>query len=91
MQDVEDFRRVLGSDTLAVIDRPRKIVAPSHSSLIEQVKWNAPSFAVGGDDRITLGLKRKGGVRLVLHKGAKRRPTEGFIPRYRRAGEVAGC
>ncbi len=61
-----------------MIDRLREIVAASHPSLIEQIKWNAPSFAVGGDDRITLGVERKGGVRLVLHRGAKSRPAGGF-------------
>jgi hypothetical protein len=78
VQDIEGFRSALDGETLAMIDRLREIVASSHPSLIEQIKWNAPSFAVGGDDRITLGVERKGGVRLVLHRGAKLRPAEGF-------------
>ncbi len=64
VQDIEGFRSVLDGETLAMIDRLREIVAASHPSLNEQIKWNAPSFAVGGDDRITLGVERKGGVRL---------------------------
>jgi hypothetical protein len=47
--------------------------------LSERIKWNAPSFALGDDDRITLGLERKGGVRVVLHRGAKVQDTAGFV------------
>jgi hypothetical protein len=78
VQDIEVFRSALDSDTLAMIDRLRAIVAASHPSLTEQIKWNAPSFAIGGDDRITLGVERKGGVRVVLHRGAKPQPAAGF-------------
>ncbi len=46
--------------------------------MVEHVKWNAPSFRVGGDDRITLGLQRSGEVRVVLHRGAKSAPAPGF-------------
>lgn len=78
VQDIEDFRHGLDSDTLAMIDRLREIVGVSHSSLIERIKWNAPSFGVGGDDLITLGMERKGGVRLVLHRGANPQPDGDF-------------
>ncbi len=39
-------------------------------NLVESIKWNAPNFAQDGEDRITLGVERKGGVRAVLHRGA---------------------
>lgn len=60
------------------IDALRKIVRASHDSLVEHIKWNAPSFMLDGEDRITLGLDRKGGVRLVLHRGAKARAADDF-------------
>jgi hypothetical protein len=72
------FRSQLDGETLVMIDRLRAIVAASNPSLVEGIKWNAPSFAIGGDDRITLGVERKGGVRLVLHRGAKPMPNDGF-------------
>ena len=38
---------------------------------IEGVKWNAPNWAVGGRDVVTLNLAPKGPVRVVLHRGAR--------------------
>ena len=78
MSTIEEFRSKLDGDTLAMIDRLRAIVAASDSQLAEHVKWNAPSFTLGGVDLITLGLEREGGVRLVLHRGAKAEDTRGF-------------
>ena len=45
----------------------------------EHIKWNAPSFRIDGDDRITLGLNPKGGVRAVLHRGVKAKDATGFV------------
>lgn len=42
--------------------------------LEEGIKWNAPSFKHGGDDRLTLNLSAKDKVRLILHCGAKAGP-----------------
>lgn len=38
---------------------------------VEEVKWNAPSFAVDGRHMITLMRPKGGGARVVLHRGAK--------------------
>ena len=43
----------------------------------EMIKWNAPSFALQGEDRVTLGVERNGGWRLVLHRGAATK-VDGF-------------
>lgn len=71
MPSVEEFRRGLDGDTRAIVDALRKIIAGAHPKLEEGIKWNAPSFALAGEDRITLGIERKGGVRVVFHRGAK--------------------
>ncbi len=80
MATVEAFLQDLPPDTRALVDALRNAIAGP--DLVERLKWNAPSFAVapGGDDddRITLGLERKGGVRVVLHRGAKAKDTSGF-------------
>jgi len=60
------------------VDALRAIVIEAHPGLSERIKWNAPSFAVGDEDRITLGIERKGGVRVVLHRGAKARDSQDF-------------
>lgn len=68
----------LSPETRAMVDRLRAIVRAAAPELIETIKWNAPSFADGDQDRITLGLERKGGVRIVLHRGAAVRDAAGF-------------
>lgn len=40
--------------------------------IVENVKWNSPNFTVDGDDRVTLRLNPKGGVQVILHRGAKK-------------------
>jgi hypothetical protein len=37
----------------------------------ERIKWNAPSFGPGDQDRLTLNLARPDAVRLILHRGAR--------------------
>ena len=46
--------------------------------LTERIKWNAPSFGPGDDDRITMRLQPGDRLQLVLHRGAKARPVDGF-------------
>lgn len=49
----------------------RAIILSAHDQLTEHVKWNAPSFCVDNDDRITFNLQGKGFFRLIFHCGAK--------------------
>jgi hypothetical protein len=78
MSSIDQFRRSLDAASLAIVDRLRSLIAGAHPDLTEHIKWNAPSFKLGGEDRITLGLERKGGVRVVLHRGPKPKSVEGF-------------
>lgn len=78
MAEIEAFRSSLDDETLAMIDCLRGIAGSAHPALVESIKWNAPNFALGDMDCITLGVERKGGVRLVLHRGAKPRSDAGF-------------
>jgi len=75
---VEAYRGTLNAETRALIDALREIAAAAHPRLTEGIKWNAPSFAVDDEDRITLGVENKGGVRMVLHRGAKAKDNAGF-------------
>ena len=78
MSPIDTCRATLDPDILAMVDALRGIAAAAGPDLTERIKWNAPSFAVGDEDRITLGLERKGGVRVVLHRGAKAKDSAGF-------------
>lgn len=53
------------------IEEVRAIILSAHDQLTEHVKWNAPSFCVDNDDRITFNLQGKGFFRLIFHCGAK--------------------
>ncbi|GIO27890.1 DUF1801 domain-containing protein [Ornithinibacillus bavariensis] len=49
----------------------RKIILATNNRITEKIKWNAPSFCVNGDDKITFNLRGKGFFRLIFHCGAK--------------------
>jgi len=55
----------------------RRIVLASDGRLTERIKWNAPSFCVDGEDRMTFNLQGKGFFRLIFHCGAKVKDTAG--------------
>lgn len=60
------------------IDLLRQLVMSACPQLVESIKWNAPSFALNGEDRVTLGVERAIGTRLVLHRGARIQDAGGF-------------
>lgn len=70
-EDVNGWLARLTPEQAVVINRLRSIVLAVPAAWQESIKWNAPSFAVDGQDRVTLGLNRKGGYRVVLHSGAR--------------------
>jgi len=78
MDPVKNYLDGLDPGVRERIDALRSIVGAVGSDLTETIKWNAPNFAVAGEDRITLGVERNGGVRLVLHLGARAQTPEGF-------------
>lgn len=76
---VEAWLDSLSPDDRTAVDRLRQIVTGASPGLVETIKWNAPSFADGPDDRVTLGIERKGGVRVVLHRGTVVRDAAAFF------------
>lgn len=49
----------------------RVIIRSAAPDLHEHIKWNAPSYQTGGDDRITLNLSKADAIQIILHRGAK--------------------
>ncbi|MFT3824202.1 MAG: DUF1801 domain-containing protein [Chitinophagaceae bacterium] len=49
----------------------REIILNSNNKLTEQIKWNAPSFCIDGDDFATMKLFPPKNIQLVFHRGAK--------------------
>ncbi|WP_298022370.1 DUF1801 domain-containing protein [uncultured Parasphingopyxis sp.] len=75
---VDFYLAAQSNETRAALNLLRELAGAAHPDLVERIKWNAPSFAIGDEDRITLGVERKGGVRVVLHRGAKSKPDDNF-------------
>ena len=61
------------------VERLRAIALDAADGVTEHIKWNGPSFCIDGDDRITVGLAPRGGVRAVLHRGVKVKDATGFV------------
>ena len=49
----------------------RRVILEAVPDLVERIKWNAPSFGPGEDDRITMRIHPGDRVQLILHRGAK--------------------
>jgi hypothetical protein len=76
---VEQFLDDLTHPRKAEIEELRAAILGARTDVTEQVKWNAPSFCIGGDDRITFRLQPGDRVELVFHRGAKTRTdTDSF-------------
>lgn len=54
----------------------RAVIAGAVPAARRGTVWNAPNFAIGGQDMITLNLPPKGPVRVIFHVGSRR-----WIPR----------
>ena len=71
---------------LAGLDHPLKgelvrlcqVVRAAAPGTGERVKWNAPSFGPGDEDRVTFNLSRKDRVQVIFHRGAKAKSADGF-------------
>lgn len=49
----------------------RHIILEANKNLREHIKWNAPSYYINEEDRITFNLRAKDQIRLVFHCGVK--------------------
>jgi len=73
------FREGLGAEALETVDALRALIAAADERLVEDFKWSAPSFKLAREHRVTLGIERKGGVRIVLHRGVSKKDTSQFL------------
>lgn len=71
---LEDFIDNLDKDKRLQVDTLRELILKTEPRLEEHIKWNAPSYILDGEDRITFNIMNKQGVvKLVLHMGATRK------------------
>lgn len=78
---VEEFLNSLDVDKRQLVDTLRDLILKTEPNLEEHIKWNAPSYVLDGEDRITFNLMNKQGVvKLVLHMGATRKEDKKGAP-----------
>lgn len=80
-ETVAEFLDELDEDTLDQVNELRGIIFEAEPSLIENIKWNAPNYVYGDEDRITFNLRNKEGkVKLILHMGATKKEDKQAEP-----------
>lgn len=68
---VDDYMDSLQHKHKDAVERLRALIVDAVPDLVERIKWNAPSFGKGSDDRITMRLHPGDRLQLILHRGAK--------------------
>ena len=66
----------------AIVERVRQMILGASPEVVEEVKWNSPSFRTT-EHFATFNLRAKDQVRLILHTGAKSKvpaPRQEEIP-----------
>ena len=76
---------------MAALEHPLKAEAEALRAILlglkapkldESVKWNAPSYAVGGTHCVTFNFGDKKGIRLIFHCDTLRKEKKGAPPAF---------
>lgn len=73
---VTAFLESLAHSRKPEINRVRNIILGARPDLVEKIKWNAPSFGLDEDDRITFRLQPGDKVDLIFHRGVARKDDD---------------
>jgi hypothetical protein len=68
---IDSYLETLQHGRKAEVETLRALILDAVPGLVERIKWNAPSFGPGNDDRITMRLHPGDRLQLILHRGAK--------------------
>lgn len=68
-QGVEEYIAGLEEPQRSIVAALRAMILSADAEVAERIKWNAPSFGYGDEDRITFNLRK--GAMLIFHRGAK--------------------
>lgn len=71
LSEVDAYLDGLQHKHKAAVETLRRLILDEVPGLNERIKWNAPSFGKGEDDRITMRLHPGDRLQLILHRGAK--------------------
>lgn len=72
MATVDEFLTNLEHPLKELIYAVRASIRDADARLTEQIKWNAPSFALGDLDLVTMKLFPPKSVQVIFHRGAKK-------------------
>ena len=75
-QTVEQLLSLLDHPQINLINQVREQIRQAEPALVEGVKWNAPSYALNGNDIITFNFRNYGSVSLIFHTGPKGKDTK---------------
>lgn len=75
-QTVEQLLSLLDHPDIDLINQMRRLINEAAPDLAEGVKWNAPSYALNGNDIITFNFRNYGSVSLIFHTGPKGKDTK---------------
>lgn len=75
-QTVEQLLTLLEHPQVDVINEVRTLIRHAEPALVEGVKWNAPSYALNGNDIITFNFRNYGPISLIFHTGPKGKDTK---------------
>ncbi|MGH2560344.1 MAG: DUF1801 domain-containing protein [Thermomicrobiales bacterium] len=78
-EEVNQFMKELDHPLKEGIEKLRAAILGSNEHITEHIKWNAPSFCYGGEDRVTFQLSRGDRIQLIFHRGAKARDSKDFV------------
>lgn len=79
--DVDAYLAGLSHPRLDGIRRLRAAILGTDDRIVEHIKWNAPSFGIGGgDDLVTMRLAPGDSFQLVLHRGVAKQPGAVTVP-----------
>ena len=67
---IDEFMHAINEEQKDQVTLLRAIITDAHPELTEHIKWNCPSYMLGGNDRITFSVRPKYPVTIVLHMGA---------------------
>ncbi len=71
---VPDFLASLPADKQDQVQILQQLILDLDYDLEEHIKWNAPSYVLDGEDRITFNVVNKDNqIKLVIHMGATRK------------------
>ncbi|WP_235941163.1 DUF1801 domain-containing protein [Paenibacillus puerhi] len=85
---VAEFMKNLEHPLKKEIEEVRTIILSVNEHITEHIKWNAPSFCIHHEDRVTFNLQGKGFFRLVFHCGAKVKKHAELRPHFEEYTEL---